>query len=74
MYITAAGTFNFSVACESACIQAAAAMNVDVGYFSDPAELPGLAHFLGEARAPPPSYPDCNIISCPDFHSSTAQA
>jgi len=31
--------------------QAAAAMNVDVGYFSDPAELPGLAHFLGQPRA-----------------------
>ena len=26
--------------------QAAAAMDVNVGYFSDPEELPGLAHFL----------------------------
>lgn len=30
-------------------MQASAAMNVDVGNFSDPDALPGLAHFLGNA-------------------------
>lgn len=30
------------------CLQAAASMNVSVGYFCDPEGLEGLAHFLGE--------------------------
>jgi proteasome assembly chaperone (PAC2) family protein len=30
------------------CLQAAASMNVSVGYFCDPDGLEGLAHFLGE--------------------------
>jgi len=33
------------------CLQAAAAMDVNVGHFSDPDEVPGLAHFLGNAIA-----------------------
>ena len=30
------------------CLQAAAAMCVGVGSFSDPADAQGMAHFLGE--------------------------
>jgi len=45
--------------------QAGAAMNVEVGQFSDPVAIPGLAHFLGSSEQKPSFHcVQCVVVTC----------